>query len=51
MSEMKKQKIPKIPYWLLKKMYIFDSREGFAGDIEEEFEEIVNIEGHIPISD
>ena len=40
MSKMKKHKIPKIPYWLLKKMCVFNIREGYAGDIEEEFEEI-----------
>ena len=32
-------KMPRFPYWALKKCTIFGCREGFAGDIEEEFEE------------
>lgn len=31
-------KIPKIPYWLLKKLTMSGYDEGFSGDIEEEFE-------------
>ena len=35
-------KIPKIPYWLLKKMTHTSIREGYSGDIEEEFDDILN---------
>lgn len=37
----KKPRIPGIPYWLLKQIYSFDIEEGYAGDIEEEFHEIL----------
>ena len=37
--------IPRFPYWLLKKLYVFGFWEGYAGDIEEEFDGIVNREG------
>ncbi|UCC40971.1 MAG: ABC transporter permease, partial [Candidatus Aminicenantes bacterium] len=37
----KKPRLPRIPYWLLKQMYAFDIEEGYAGDIEEEFNEIL----------
>lgn len=33
----KKPKIPRIPYWLLKHMHVFDYEEGYVGDIEEEY--------------
>ncbi len=33
-------KIPKIPYWLLRKMSICSIHEGYAGDIKEEFDEL-----------
>ena len=38
-------KVPRFPYWTLKKLYVFGYREGYAGDIEEEFDDIVNREG------
>jgi len=38
-------KIPRFLYWLLKRFYVFDFREGYAGDIEEEFEERVHYHG------
>ena len=44
MHEMK-VKVPKIPYWLLKKMVIFSIHEGYSGDIEEEYDEAVKHEG------
>jgi len=40
-----KKAIPKIPYWLLKRLNVFGIREGYTGDIEEEFEERVRLEG------
>jgi len=36
MEDSKKQ-IPKIPYWILKNSYMFDSQDAYSGDIEEEF--------------
>jgi putative ABC transport system permease protein len=44
MHEMK-VKVPKIPYWLLKKMAIFSIHEGYSGDIEEEYDEVVKHKG------
>lgn len=38
-------KIPRFPYWLLKKLYVFGFWEGYAGDIQEEFDGIVNRDG------
>ena len=38
-------KIPKVPYWLLKKICLFGVQEGYAGDIEEEFEEVALRDG------
>ena len=39
--------IPKFPFWLLKKMYIYGIKEGYAGDIEEEYDEILRQDGRI----
>ena len=38
-------KIPKLSYWLFKKLMPFGIHEGYAGDIEEEFEERIRLEG------
>jgi putative ABC transport system permease protein len=43
--ESKKSRIPGIPCWLLKRTYILDIEEGYIGDIEEEFHEILNNKG------
>jgi len=42
---MKMSRIPKFPYWLLMKLTPFSTHEGYHGDIEEEFEERIQIEG------
>lgn len=39
-----KNKMPGLPYWILKKC-VFGMKEGYAGDIEEEFEERIWQEG------
>jgi putative ABC transport system permease protein len=41
----KELQIPTIPYWLLKQMNIFDIDDGYVGDIEEEFNAILNSQG------
>ena len=41
----KECKIPRLPYWALKKLFVFGYREGYAGDIEEEFHNIAKREG------
>ena len=38
-------KIPRFPYWALKRLYVFDYRESYSGDIEEEFEERIRCQG------
>jgi len=40
-------RMPQIPFWLLKKLYLFGIQEGYAGDIEEEYEEVLMHEGQI----
>ncbi len=40
-----RNKIPKFPYRLLKKMWICSNHEGYAGDIKEEFDEILSRKG------
>ena len=40
-----KSKPPKFPYWFLKKFSFLGIREGYIGDIEEEFEERIRQEG------
>lgn len=45
MMKEKKHRLPRIPYWLLKQMYAFDIEEGYAGDIEEEFNAILSNKG------
>jgi predicted permease len=44
MSE-KRARIPRIPYWFLKKIYSFDNADAYSGDIEEEFAEIQKCQG------
>ena len=41
----KKSRIPKIPYWLLNKIYSFDNTDAYSGDIEEEFAKIQKCQG------
>lgn len=41
----KSPRIPRIPYWLLQKMYTHDIEEGYMGDIKEEFDEILKSRG------
>jgi putative ABC transport system permease protein len=43
----RKTRIPKFPNWLLIRLYIFNIEEGYAGDIEEEFDEILNRKGRM----
>ena len=38
-------KVPKLPYWLLRKLACHNQSEGYAGDIEEEYEERVRFLG------
>lgn len=45
MNRLKQGKITKLPYWLIRNFYDSDVREGFAGDIEEEFEERIRTRG------
>ena len=45
MNKMIHSIILKFPYWLLRKLTCFGSHEGYAGDIEEEFEERIRHEG------
>ena len=40
-----KTHLPKFPYWLLKKIFMYDDSESYTGDIEEEFNEIIKEEG------
>jgi putative ABC transport system permease protein len=40
-----KTRIPKIPYWFLKRMYSFDNADAYTGDIEEEFTQIQKCQG------
>ena len=41
MMKKNKTRLPQVPYWLLKKIYILDLEEGYSGDIEEEFQNIL----------
>ena len=41
----KRPHIPAVPHWLLKLTYTFDSEEGYFGDIQEEFHEILREKG------
>jgi len=45
MNKMNHSRIPKFPSWLLKKLTNFSSCEGYAGDVEEEFEARVRCQG------
>lgn len=38
-------KIPKLPYWILRKLACHSFTEGYAGDIEEEYEERIRCRG------
>ena len=43
----KKARIPAIPRWLLKQICVSGIDEGYSGDIEEEFNEILNRRGRV----
>ena len=38
-------RIPKIPHWLLKHIYVFDNQDAYFGDIQEEFAAIQKCQG------
>jgi putative ABC transport system permease protein len=44
-DKQKKARIPAIPLWLLKQICVYGADEGYSGDIEEEFMEILNHKG------
>jgi predicted permease len=41
----KKRRIPRIPDWILKRVYSYDTVDAYSGDIEEEFQEIQKSKG------
>ena len=41
----KNNRIPRIPYWILKNIYSYDNADAYSGDIEEEFAEIQKCQG------
>ena len=40
-----KHRIPKFPFWILKRLYSFDNADAYSGDIEEEYSEIQKCQG------
>ena len=40
-----KKRIPRIPHWILMRMYSFENADAYSGDIEEEFSEIQKCQG------
>jgi predicted permease len=43
--ETNKNRIPRIPYWILEHIYSFDNTDAYSGDIQEEFTEIKKCQG------